>query len=192
MRVVSITPKPELQCVEPTLLLDLVFAFQRGQRIPLDVGLQVRTEDKRFQIPMAASGQASGPVLESDWNRGSKGGLACRAPSSSHGPREGGAARCRAPRKGPCELSLEPRRGRLRRPGRGTLAAGASRVRRKGPRAWDSAPDHEAGTRGSRPRAISWDRREKRSGRACARHRVRCRGEPATLTGESSHAPARA
>lgn len=48
MRIVAITPKPDAECVESTLFLDLTLAFQRGQRIPLDLLVQVRTEDKRL------------------------------------------------------------------------------------------------------------------------------------------------
>lgn len=48
MRIVTIIPKPEPQCVESSLFLDLVLAFHRGQRIPLDLLVQVRTEDKRL------------------------------------------------------------------------------------------------------------------------------------------------
>ena len=48
MRVVKVTPNPDLQCVESTLFLDLVLAFQHGQRIPLNLLVRVCTEDKRF------------------------------------------------------------------------------------------------------------------------------------------------
>ncbi len=48
MRIHSIVPKPEDQCVEPTLVLDVVVAFQSGQRMPLDLAVEVRTEDKKL------------------------------------------------------------------------------------------------------------------------------------------------
>jgi F0F1-type ATP synthase delta subunit len=48
MRIVSIIPRPESQCVDPTLGFDLVIGFQRGHRLPVELGVQVRTEDKKF------------------------------------------------------------------------------------------------------------------------------------------------
>lgn len=48
MRISSITTKPESQCVEPILMLEVVLAFQRGERIPLDVVTTVRTEDQKL------------------------------------------------------------------------------------------------------------------------------------------------
>lgn len=48
MRVLSVTPKPESQCIEPTLMLEAIIAFQSRQRIPLDAITTVRTEDRRF------------------------------------------------------------------------------------------------------------------------------------------------
>jgi hypothetical protein len=48
MRIISITPKPDAQCVEATLALDVAIGFQRGQRIPFDLAVQVRTEDKKL------------------------------------------------------------------------------------------------------------------------------------------------
>lgn len=48
MRIHSINPKPEDQCVEPTLALDVVVAFQSGQSMPLDLAVQVRTADEKL------------------------------------------------------------------------------------------------------------------------------------------------
>lgn len=47
MRIVSIVPKADLACIEPTLHLDVELAFIYGQRIPFDILVHVRTEDKR-------------------------------------------------------------------------------------------------------------------------------------------------
>ncbi len=48
MRLVSITPKPNAQFVEPTLGFELVFAFRRGQQVPLDFTLVIASADGRL------------------------------------------------------------------------------------------------------------------------------------------------
>lgn len=48
MRIASMHPSPQPQSIEPVLVLDLVLAFQRGQRIPLDLVVHVWTEDKKL------------------------------------------------------------------------------------------------------------------------------------------------
>lgn len=66
MRIVSIVPKPEDQCVEPTLVLELVIAFHRGQRMPLDLAVQVRTEDKKLLGVARPTPMATGDKLPFD------------------------------------------------------------------------------------------------------------------------------
>jgi len=48
MRIVSIAPRAETNCVDPTIVLDVVLGFFRGQRLPVDVAVQIRTEDKKL------------------------------------------------------------------------------------------------------------------------------------------------
>jgi len=48
MDVTTITAKPESEAVEPTILFDVVLAFQQSLQFPLNVAAIVRTEDKKI------------------------------------------------------------------------------------------------------------------------------------------------
>lgn len=73
MRIASIIPTPDIQCVEPTLVLDLMIAFPRGQRLPLDVAVQIHTEDKKLlgvARPTSMGGQDKLPLDAPEFGSG--------------------------------------------------------------------------------------------------------------------------
>src|SRR5262245_27990100 len=47
MKIQSIIPRPYAESVEPSILLDLRYSFARGQRIPFNLAVTVRAEDRR-------------------------------------------------------------------------------------------------------------------------------------------------
>lgn len=72
MRILTITPRPDIPAVEPLVMLDVVTVFQRGQQALLDLTVKVRTQDNKLlgiarptgfsnqQLSLAANGESMG------------------------------------------------------------------------------------------------------------------------------------
>jgi hypothetical protein len=48
MKVLSLTPMPNSECIEPTVDFELLVSFAHGERVPVDFSIVVRAEDRKI------------------------------------------------------------------------------------------------------------------------------------------------